>query len=113
MTSAQLFFLNHPSRCRRRYGLADEVRAVANHHVDPCRLELSYGFQNVGEQRAPGQRVQNFRQARVHACALTGRQNDHFEWRAGGRNHVCRNNPCFQDKRARTHLTGGVDLVTR
>ena len=53
---------------------------MAVHHVDGSGLERARAANNVPEQRAPGERLQNLGQIGFHSLALTGSEDDDGEF---------------------------------
>jgi hypothetical protein len=58
---------------------------VADDHAQ-ARGRGGARFDHVGEQRPPGERVQDLGQVGVHALALAGGQDDDLQW--GGGSHA-------------------------
>ena len=60
-------------RRRRRFHVR-HIRAYDDHN--PLRFDRRRGVENVPEQRAAGDRMQNLRARGLHPRPFTGRQND-------------------------------------
>jgi hypothetical protein len=69
------------------YGLG----AMADHDGDRARRERAHGGQDMGDERAAGQRMQHLRQRRMHALALPGGEDRDVE--RGGHRRVSNDTP--------------------
>jgi len=65
-----------PCTCARSAGIAHRFPAVAVDDADALRRELARGSDDMCKQRSSGQRMQHFREIRVHALALAGGEYD-------------------------------------
>ena len=76
VAGAELLSLQHPVDRLVRQRLLDQLAAMAVHDVDRVGAQRFRGRDDVGQHRLAGQRLQHLRQVRLHALALTGRQDD-------------------------------------
>lgn len=78
VASTQLLVLQNKIQIIRSQSLAHRFSTVANHHVNALWIKLPGAVDNMAEHRITGNWVQNLRQCRTHACALTGSKDYDF-----------------------------------
>ena len=85
VAAAEALLLDGDFGLRRavRQGLADALHVRPEDQHQALRCEAARGGEHMMQHRPPGNRVQHFRPARLHARALPGCQNDD-----GGLSHV-------------------------
>ena len=76
MAGAELLGLQCPGDVLAGKRLAHMLTAVTVDHVDVAGRELARGVDDVLEQRAPRDGLQDLGQVRLHALALAGGQDD-------------------------------------
>lgn len=79
MARTELFGLEHEIQVVGGHPLTHQIRAVADHHVDPFRLQLARAVDDVAEHRLAGNGMEDLGQGRTHAGALAGGENHDFK----------------------------------
>ena len=79
MAGAQLFVLQDEIQIIRRQAFTHRIGTMADHDVDALWIKLPGAVDNMAEHRIAGNRVQDFRQRRTHASALTGSEDNDFK----------------------------------
>ena len=72
MARTELFGLEHEIQVVGGHPLTHQIRAVADHHVDPFRLQLARAVDDVAEHRLAGNGMEDLGRGRTHAGALAG-----------------------------------------
>ena len=86
VTGAEPLALLHPFDVGRGHGFAHSAAAMPVHDVHARRAQPAGRVDDVGQERAPGEKMQDLRQVRAHTLPLPCRENDHVQRRhAGGR----------------------------
>ena len=78
MAGPELFVLQDEIQIIGRQTLTHRIGAMADHDVDALWIKLPGAVDNMAEHRVAGNRMQNFRQRRTHASALTSSEDNDF-----------------------------------
>ena len=76
VSGTELRILQHPDQIRCVDARTHRLTAMAMNQTKGLWIETARGIDHMLDQRLAGQRVQHFRQVRMHALALSGSEND-------------------------------------
>ena len=79
MTGTELLGLLHPFDVSAGHGFTHHPSGVSVNDMHARGTEPIRGLDDVGEQRATGEEMEDLRQARAHAPALPCRKDDHMQ----------------------------------
>ena len=89
VAGAELFGLQRPLEVRVADCGAHLLAAVTVHHVDGFGFELARAANNVAQQWAAGERLQDLGKCGFHSLALTGSEDDNGEFHGAASLAVC------------------------